>query len=172
MIFDEHLKFHSHVDHIIVKTKHALHGLIKLRKAGVRSHSLVLFYKSRILSVLSYAAPCWFPHTSQNDKVKLERFLKLCTRIMIPYEEEYEERLSLLKLEELNIHLDILCLKYIAKVRDYDDHSCKKFLKDQDHHPINRTSLMDSNIFHKIHLIALLLLFSFQFCVMHGLICH
>ena len=38
---------------------------------------------------------------------------------MIPYEKEYEERLSLLKLEELNIHLDILRLKYIAKVRDY-----------------------------------------------------
>ena len=68
---------------------------------------------------------------------------------MIPYEEEYEERLSLLKLEELNIHLDILCLKYIAKVRDYDDHPCKKFLKDQDHRSINRTSFMDSNLFQK-----------------------
>ena len=34
-IFDKHLKFHSHVDHIIDKTKHALHGLIKLRKTGV-----------------------------------------------------------------------------------------------------------------------------------------
>ena len=87
---------------------------------------------------MSYAAPSWFPHTSQNDKVKLERFQKLCTRIMIPYEEEYEERLSLLKLEELNIHLDILCLKYIAKVRDYDNHPCKKFLKDQDHYPIKQ----------------------------------
>ena len=61
VIFDEHLKFHSHVDHIIDKTKHALHGLIKLRKAGVRSHSLVLFYKARILSVLSYAAPLLVP---------------------------------------------------------------------------------------------------------------
>ena len=71
---NEHLKFHSHADHIIDKTKHALHGLIKLGKAGVRSHSLDLFYKARILSVLSYAAPCWFPHTSQNDKVQLERF--------------------------------------------------------------------------------------------------
>ena len=149
MIFDEHLKFHSYVDHIIDKTKHALHGRIKLRKAGVRSNSLVLFYKARILSVLLYAAPCWLPHTSQNDKVKLERFRKLCTRIMIPYEEEYGERLSLLKLEELNIHLDILCLKYIAKLCDYDDHPCQKFLKDQDHRSINRTPLMDSNLFHK-----------------------
>ena len=123
--------FHSHVDHIIDKTKHALHGLIKLREAGMWSHSLVLFYKARILSVLTYAAPCWFPHTSQNDKVKLERFQKLCTRIMIPFEEEYEERLSLLKLEELNIHLDILCLEYIAKVCDYDDHPCKNFWKNK-----------------------------------------
>ena len=71
-------------------------------------------------------------HTSQNDKVKLERFQKLCTRIMIPYEVEYEERLSSLKLEELNIYLDILCLKYIAKVCCYDDHPCKKVLKYQE----------------------------------------
>ena len=45
---------------------------------------------------------------------------------MIPYEEECDERLALLKLKELNMHLDILCLKYIAKVRDYDDHLCKE----------------------------------------------
>ena len=135
----------------------------------VRCHSLVLFYKARILSVLLYAAPFWFPHTSQNDKVKLERFQKLCTRIMISYEEEYEERLSLPKLEELNIHLDVLCLKYIAKVRDYDDHPCKKFLKDQDHLSINRTSFIHSNLFHK-YTSLLCCLFSFQFCVMLGLI--
>ena len=71
-------------------------------------------------------------HTSQNDKVKPERFQKLCTRIMIPYEVEYEERLSLPKLEEQNVYLDILCLKYIAKVLDYDDHPCKKGLKYQE----------------------------------------
>ena len=108
MIFDEHLKFHSHVDHIIDKTKHAHLGLIKRIKAGVRSHPRVLFYKARILSVLSYAAPCWFSHTSQNDKLKLKRFQKLYTRIMIPFEEENEERLSLLKPEELNIYILIL----------------------------------------------------------------
>ena len=149
VIFDEHLKFHSHVDHIIDKTKHSLHGLIKLRKAGVRSHSLILFYKARILSVLSYAAPCWFPHTSQNDKDKLERFQKLCTRIMIPYEEEYEERLSLLKLEELTIHLDILCFRYIAKVKEHENHPCKTFLEARNHPSINRTAFIDNDIFHK-----------------------
>ena len=82
---------------------------------------------------------------------------------MIPYEEECDERLALLKLKELNMHLDILCLKYIAKVRDYDDHLCKKFLKDQDHRSINRSSFMDSNLFHKIHLIALLCCFLFNY---------
>ena len=40
---------------------------------------------------------------------------------MIPLEEEYEERLALLMLEELIIHLDILCLRCIAKVREYYD---------------------------------------------------
>ena len=63
---------------------------------------------------------------------------------MLSYEEEYEEKLSLLK-------LDILRLKYmyIAKVHDYDDHPCKRFLKDQDHRSINRTSFMDNNLFKK-----------------------
>ena len=72
-------------------------------------------------------------HTSQNDKIKLERFQKFCTRIMIPYEVEMKRDFHcLIKLEELNIYLDILCLKYIAKVRDYDDHPCKKVLKYQE----------------------------------------
>ena len=35
-----------------------------------------------------YMQPRAGSHTSQNDKVKLERFQKLCTRIMIPYEVE------------------------------------------------------------------------------------
>ena len=57
------------------------------------------------------------------------------------------KRLSLLKLEELNIHLDILCLKYILKVREYDDHPDKKFSEDQDHRSINRTSLYGQQSF-------------------------
>ena len=53
-------------------------------------------------------------------------------------------------------NLDILRLNYVAKVGYYDDHPCKKFLEYQDHRSINRTTLMDNNIFHNTPLIALL----------------
>ena len=47
MILDVHVKFRSHVDHIIDKTKHSLHGLIKLPKAGVQGfRSLGNFYNT------------------------------------------------------------------------------------------------------------------------------
>ena len=64
---------------------------------------------------------------------------------------------------EMDISTPVLSLKYIAKVRDYDNHPCKKFLKDQDHRSINRTSFMHSNLFQKIHLIALLCCFLFNY---------
>ena len=49
----------------------------------------------------------------------------------------------------MNMKLHKMCLKHIARVRDNDDHPFNKFLKDQDHSSINRTSFMDSNLFHK-----------------------
>ena len=73
------------------------------KRSGVNPSALALFYRARILSVLSYSAPCWYPHVLDNGKTKLGRHQKYCTRVIIHYEEDYDNRLSILKLSKLNI---------------------------------------------------------------------
>ena len=72
--FDRHVKFSVHVDHSIAKSKPAFHALVQLKRSGVRSSDLTFFYNSRILSIVTYAAPCWFPYTTSHDREKLEKY--------------------------------------------------------------------------------------------------
>ena len=55
--FDKHLRFSGHVSKLIERTKTPTFALTLLRKSGVNSTSIALFYKPRILSVLSLACP-------------------------------------------------------------------------------------------------------------------
>lgn len=55
--------------------------------------SLIIFYRSRILTVIFYAAP-FGSHTSKMDKEVLEGPLKSCVRVMLPYVECYDEWLA------------------------------------------------------------------------------
>ena len=86
-----------------------MHAIIRLRKVGVSTSSLVTFYRSRILLVISYAAPNWVPYLTKGDKERLERLQKLCLRVMLPYVECYDERLAALSLTELSVYLDQGC---------------------------------------------------------------
>ena len=122
--FDRHLRFSEHITKILERTKTATHALTLLRRSNVRSDCIALFYKSRILSILSFACPVWYPYLSQTEKERLENFQSLCTRIILPDVDDYDSRLSILKLEELRVHLDILCLRYVSKVRSNEDHVC------------------------------------------------
>ena len=74
--FDSHMKFTNHVESVIDKAKPAVHAIIQLKKIGVTSISLCRFYQSRVLSILAYAAPSWFPYLSKNHEEKLERLQK------------------------------------------------------------------------------------------------
>ena len=146
--FQQHHKFDCHVNNVIDKTKSASHAIVRLKRSGVNSFALALFYRARVLSVLSYAAPLWYPHITDKCKDKLEKHQRYCTRLMLSDEDDYETRLSILKLDELNVHLQILCFRYVAKVSSNDDHPCNPFLT-KDHHSYNRTTLLDDNIFNK-----------------------
>lgn len=131
---DTHLRFSNHVDSIIAKVKPATHALVQLKKVGVTPSSLTVFYRSRILSLLSYAAPSWFPFLSNNDKMRLERLQKLCLRVILPSCDEYDQRLSILGLQELSVYLDICCLKYAAKISQTASHPLRQYIP-----PIQRT---------------------------------
>ena len=145
--FDKHLRFSGHVSKLLERTKTSTFALTLLRKSGVDSTSIALFYKARILSVLSFACPVWYPYLSRNDIDKLESFQSLCTRIILPFIDDYDERLSQLNIEELSVHLNVLCLKYVSKVQSYDDHVCRELLELS--HKVGRTSFYDKLLFKK-----------------------
>ena len=135
--FDNHMRFSAHVDSVISKLRPAVHAIIQLRKVGVSTSSLVTFYRSRVLSVISYAAPSWFPFLSKGDKEILERLQKLCLRVILPWIEHYDERLAALNLTEISVYLDICCLKYVNNVRKNTSHP--------HHHHLHRLATNDSH---------------------------
>ena len=81
--FDTHLKFNTHVNEVLSKSKPAFHALIRLKRAGLDSDCLACFYQARIVSIIIYAAASWYPFISKNDKTKLERYQSLCSRIIL-----------------------------------------------------------------------------------------
>lgn len=64
----------------------------------MNSDAFALLYKSRILTVLSFACPAvWYQYLSQNDINRLERYHTIGTNV---------EDLSILNLEEIIVHLN------------------------------------------------------------------
>lgn len=136
--FDEHLRFSIHVDTVIEKSRPAFHAMIKLKKCGVKPVSLGIFYQTRILPIITYAAPSWYPFISNNDKEKLEKHQKLSLHTILPFIDSYEEQLTFLKIEAINIHLDIICLRYIDKLQSHCDHPLYKYTQLNHSKPSNR----------------------------------
>ena len=122
------MKFSAHVNSIIAKSKSAFHGIINLKKAGLKTDSLALFYRARILPILSYGAPAWYPFISKDNKDKLEKYQRLCLRVILPFVDRYSDRLHQLNMIELNTHLDTCCLKYVSKVRSRTDHPLRDLI--------------------------------------------
>ena len=94
---------------------------------------LFLAVRSQLVTLLSYTASLWYPHVLDKWKDKSEKHQIYCTRVMLNDEDDYETRLSILKLDELNVHLQILCFCDVAKLSSDYDHSCNPFLT-KDHH--------------------------------------
>ena len=66
--------------------------------------------EAKIISVLSHAAPVWYPYLSKQNKELLEKYERLFLKIMLPL------------IDHSCVHLDILCLKYVSKVRSDPAH--------------------------------------------------
>ena len=154
--YDHHMTFSKHVDNAINKSKPSLHALISLKKSGVDRKGLIIFYRTVIRSLLSYAAPGWFPYLSNNDIDKLERFQKLCLRIILPNVEHYCDRLDIAEMDYLNVYLDVLCLRYVTKLQSNTTHPLHHYIikKKLDSHSrrlniVTRTSLLSKSLFYK-----------------------
>ena len=69
---DQHLKFNSHIDTLIGKSRAAVHGLLTLKRKGVTPSMLTKYYQTCIFPIFSYASRVWHSHLNQNRKDKLE----------------------------------------------------------------------------------------------------
>ena len=74
LAFHQHHKFDCHVDNIIEKMKSASHAIVRLKQFGVDPFAPALFYRTKVLSVLSYAVPLWYPHVTDKYKEKVSHY--------------------------------------------------------------------------------------------------
>ena len=101
----------------------AFHSIVRLKKAGVKESS-----QSRVKSILCYPAPSWYPLISASDKEKLKQFQQICLRVISPHQEEYESRLAALQVSELNVHLQLCCLRYLQRLKGKEDHPLTDYI--------------------------------------------
>ena len=98
VVVDNKLTFSNHVDYIISKCSQRLYLMRLLKRMGMDSEGLKTFYVANIKSVITYACPAWYNLLSDNDKTRLERIQRSATRIMLPFSDDYEQRLDNLDL--------------------------------------------------------------------------
>ena len=77
------------------------YAISKLRKAGVNDTSLTHFYQSRIIPIITYVAPMWYPLISQCDRERLEKYQRLCLRIILLHVDGTETRLAMTGLDDI-----------------------------------------------------------------------
>ena len=116
--FDPHLCFHKHIESIVNRAKPRL-NILKLLTGtdwGQQRETIVATFKSLIGSILNYAAPVWFPNTSQTSINRLQIIQNSALRIatgcvrMTPIDHLHTETKTL-KVEE---HLKMLCSQYLG----------------------------------------------------------
>ena len=115
LFIDDHLNFSKHIDEIISKCNKRIFLLPQLKILGMISSGLQTFYCSNIRSILCYAAPAFYTLLSDNDKIRIERIQRTCTRVIFP-DLEYDERIEKLGIPMLNDFLHDLCAKHFCRI--------------------------------------------------------
>ena len=115
VLVDDHLSFSDHVDKLISDCDKRLYLLRQLKILGMNQQGLTRFFCSNVRSLISYAAPAWFPLLSDTDKIRLEKIQRTATRAIIP-DMEYEERLCILQLPYLSDFLMDLSERHFNKI--------------------------------------------------------
>ena len=116
--FDPGLHFHKHVENIVQKAKTILNILRLLcgTSWGQHKETMLVTFKSLIGSLFTYAAPIWFPNTSQTSRRKLQVIQNSGLRIatgcvkMTGIDDLHAEARTL-KVED---HLRMLCSQFLA----------------------------------------------------------
>ena len=124
VIMSSDLKWNCHVEHIIKKASKKLYSLRVLRRAGVEKDNILKVYlttvrPTTVTTVLEYAVPVWqaIPdYLSEAIEVVQKRSLK----IIYPECDSYTDALNLANLPTLKSRRDLLCEKYMDKMKSKD----------------------------------------------------
>ena len=119
---DNHLNFNEHIDVVTSKARKRFYCLLQLKRMGVGTSKLCLFYLANIRSVLTYAIPAFYSLLTKCQLESLERMQKLCTKIILPDIESYHERLGILKIPELCDFSRQLCKSHFLRIFNKPDH--------------------------------------------------
>ena len=129
VVVDNKLTFSNHVDYIISKCSQRLYLMRLLKRMGIDSEGLKTFYVANIKSVITYACPAWYNLLSDNDKTRLERIQRSATRIMLPFSDDYEQRLDNLALPTISAFLHTSCSDHFTKKANDDNHPLNSRIK-------------------------------------------
>ena len=98
-----------------------------MKRAGASEDDLLLMYNASIRSLISYAAPVWFPGLTNDLMETLERLQKRAMKIIYGYAINYDT-LSEKRIRSLNSYLESLCIKYVKQICDNAEHPLRKIL--------------------------------------------
>ena len=103
------------VDKLIRKANKRSYLLLKYKENGVPVDKLKLIFTSTIRSILEYSSNTYHTQINRGQSNQLERVQKRCLRIVYGYNFNYEELLSLSKLDTLEARRDKLFEKFTKK---------------------------------------------------------
>jgi hypothetical protein len=121
IIVDKHLTFKEHVQMVTNKCNKRLHWLRTLKKNGVSEENLVLLYTCKIRSIVTYAAPAWFPVVSTTLREKIEKLQKRACKFMNS-DLSYDDFLDKHNLPRLCNFMEKLQLTHFIKILNDINH--------------------------------------------------
>ena len=110
VIFDEKLTWHSHSQKVQKKMNQRLYFLRKLYFFNIDSTLLSLFYKSCLLSILSFCINAWGGNATKKDTMRIDRCLKNACKMFKNNCDTFE-----------NIKIE-MCLKKFNKIINDNSH--------------------------------------------------
>lgn len=115
VLINSNLKWDDHVNYIYKKASSRIYFLKHLKRAGLSSEELRLYYITVIRSVIEYAAPAWFTSTTTAQKERLNHIQKRALRIITPDlpQDIAEHQLNI---PPLNYRLEMLCKKMFLQM--------------------------------------------------------
>lgn len=129
LTIDESLSFDTHVLNLISRGNSMLHLLRSLKTIGLDKNKLRRVYIACIRPVITYGCPAWCTIITDKNYDMLEKIQKIATKIMLPQEEHYENRLTALNLVPLKQHMLAAARRYFYKIFSNTTHPLNSYIK-------------------------------------------